>query len=98
MTRLTIRPIVALLIVSVISLSFAASPAIGPQDTQELAQNTSTASDPEANLPYLFAAYTITWIAFFIYLHYLSQKQQGLRREVEDLRQQLSMRDGQSEM
>ncbi len=48
---------------------------------------------PEANLPYLFAAYTVTWIGFFAYLYYVSQRQRSLRREVEMLREALEERD-----
>jgi CcmD family protein len=52
-------------------------------------------SDPEANLPYLYAVYTVTWVAFFAYVFYLSQKQRDMRREVEELRRALAERDGQ---
>ncbi len=50
-------------------------------------------TDPEANLPYLFAAYTVTWIGFFVYVYYLSQKNRSLRREVEALREALEERE-----
>ena len=50
-------------------------------------------SGPEANLPYLFAAYTLTWLGFFAYLYYVSQRQRSLRREVEMLREALEERD-----
>ena len=56
---------------------------------------TSQGSDPEANLPFLYAVYTVTWVAFFVYVFYLSQKQRDMRREVEDLRRALAERDGQ---
>ena len=45
--------------------------------------------DPEANLPFLFAVYTITWVVFFIYVFFMSRKQQELHREIEGLRQAL---------
>ena len=51
-------------------------------------------TDPEANLPYLFAAYAVTWVGFFVYLYYLSQRQRSLQREVEALREALAERDG----
>ena len=50
---------------------------------------------PKANLPYLFAVYAITWVIFFAYLYYLSQRQRNLRREVEELRQALAEREDQ---
>ena len=39
--------------------------------------------DPEANLDFLFAVYTITWIVFFIYAFFISRKQQELRQDIE---------------
>ena len=47
------------------------------------------ASDPEANLPFLFAAYAITWIALSVYFYYLSQKQRDLQSDLDSLRQDL---------
>jgi CcmD family protein len=88
MKGLALRPLVVLLIVSTISMSSAAIPAMAQQDTQGAATNATV--DPEANLPYLFAVYAVTWVAFFAYLYYLSQRQQNLRREVEELRQAMS--------
>jgi CcmD family protein len=38
------------------------------------------------NLVYLFAAYTIIWIALFGYLFNLSRRQQRLREEMNSLR------------
>ena len=49
--------------------------------------------DPEANLPFLFAVYTITWVAFFAYAFYMSRRQADLRREIEAIRQELEERD-----
>ena len=46
----------------------------------------------EANLPFLFAVYAITWLAFFGYAFYLSRRQAELRQEVEALRQALQER------
>ena len=50
-------------------------------------------SDPEAYLPYLFAAFALTWLAFFAYLFFISRKERGLRREVEALRQAIEDRE-----
>ncbi len=49
-------------------------------------------SKPEANLPFLFAVYTITWIAFFGYAFYLSRRQVELRREIQALQEELARR------
>lgn len=43
----------------------------------------------ESNLPYLFAIYAITWIAFFGYVIYMSHKQQALKRDLDALKAQL---------
>ena len=93
MKGLALKPLIALLIVSAIFLSSAAIPAMAQQGTSGQA-TTSVSSDPEANLPYLFAVYAITWVVFFAYLYYLSQRQRNLRREVEELRQILAEREG----
>ena len=39
-----------------------------------------------ANLPFLFAAFAVTWIAFFAYAFFVSRRQQELRKEIEELR------------
>jgi CcmD family protein len=36
----------------------------------------------ETNLGYLFAVYTITWLAFFAYVFILSRRQRDLQREI----------------
>ena len=53
------------------------------------AGSSQSGSDPEANLPFLFAVYTVTWLAFFAYAFYMTRRQQDLRREVRDLRRAL---------
>ena len=40
----------------------------------------------ESNLPFLFAVYTISWLAFFAYAFYMTRRQRDLRREIEELR------------
>ena len=50
-------------------------------------------SDPEANLPYLFAVYIITWAGFFGYVFYVSRRQRQLHREIDDLRQALAEKE-----
>ena len=41
---------------------------------------------PPDNLPFLFAAYAVTWIAFFAYAFFVSRRQQELRKEIAELR------------
>ena len=47
------------------------------------------AREPEANLPYLFAVYAVTWAAFFAYAFFMSRRQQDLRRDLDALRKLL---------
>tara|TARA_Y100000310_G_C19962075_1_gene481673 strand:- start:56 stop:340 length:285 start_codon:yes stop_codon:yes gene_type:complete len=93
MKKHVLKALIALLMVYTIALSLLAAPALAQTDTSDQAATTSAASDPEANLPYLFAVYAVTWVAFFAYLYYLSQRQQNLRREVEELREALAERE-----
>ena len=44
----------------------------------------------ETNLGYLFAIYTVTWVAFFAYVFYLSRRQSDLQREIVRLKNVLS--------
>ena len=46
--------------------------------------------DPEANLPYLFAVFIITWAVFFGYIFVTSRRQKDLRREIEALKETLA--------
>ena len=46
-------------------------------------------SDPEANLPFLFAVYILTWAGFFGYAFYMSRRQRDMRREIDALKQVL---------
>ena len=47
------------------------------------------ATVPPANLPFLFAAFAVTWIAFFAYAFFVSRRQQELRGEIAELRSAL---------
>ena len=48
---------------------------------------------PEANLPFLFAVYIITWAAFFAYAFYVSRRQREMQREIEALKRALQDRE-----
>ncbi len=50
-------------------------------------------SDGESNLPFLFALYTITWLAFFAYAFYMTRRQSELNREIQELRRMLEQRE-----
>ena len=53
-------------------------------------------SDPEANLPFLFAVFIITWAAFFVYMFYVSRRQREMQGEIEALKRALEERERQS--
>ena len=88
------KTVVALLIVGLLTVSMLAAPVAAQEGDADQGTSSAEESDPEANLPYLFAVYTVTWIAFFAYLFYLSQKQRDLRAEIESLRRTLSEEKG----
>ena len=40
---------------------------------------------PPANLPYLFAAFAVVWVVFFVYAAYMSWRRQSVQRELEEM-------------
>lgn len=40
---------------------------------------------PPSNLPYLFAAFAVVWVVFFIYAAYMSWRRQAAQRELDDM-------------
>ena len=52
---------------------------------------------PEANLPYLFAVFIITWRLFFAFAAYVSLPRRAMEREIEALRASMEDSDGQPE-
>ena len=87
--RIMVAALAALLLLVLATTAVLAQQDGADQSSAVAAEDTS----PEANLPYLFAAYSATWIGFFAYLYYVSQRQRSLRREVEMLREALEERD-----
>ena len=47
----------------------------------------------EAELPWLFAVYAITWAAFFGYVFVMSRRQREMQREIETLKRALDAID-----
>ena len=62
----------------------APSESVAPQESGD---------DPEANLPYLFAVFILTWLAFFGYVFFMSRRQREMQREIDDLKRALDERD-----
>ncbi len=48
---------------------------------------------PAANLPFLFAAFTVAWVGFFVYAFFVSRRQQELRKEIAELRRTLEQQE-----
>ena len=44
---------------------------------------------PSSNLPYLFAAFAVSWAAFFVYAFFLTRRQQEMQGEIDGLRRAL---------
>ena len=44
-------------------------------------------AQPPANLTFLFAAFAITWLIFFLYAFFISRRRQELERELRDMEQ-----------
>ena len=80
------------LLAALISLALVAWSALGGVAALSPAQQ---GSDPEANLPFLFAVFIITWAAFFVYVFYVSRKQREMQAEIEALKRALEERDRQ---
>ena len=59
----------------------------------ESATVTVVDADPGPNLDYLFAVYTVTWAAFFVYVFMMSRRQRAMRDEIEALRAAIGKSD-----
>ena len=51
----------------------------------------------EAELPWLFAVYAITWAAFFAYVFIMSRRQREMQREIDALKRALEAKDADME-
>jgi CcmD family protein len=49
---------------------------------------------PSSNLPYLFAAFAVTWAIFFLYAFFVTRRQQEMQSEIKELRRVLELRQG----
>lgn len=77
---------------SIAALGAVALSALAPAAAFAQAQAES-ARAPEANLPFLFAVYIITWAAFFGYAFYVSRRQREMQGEIEALKRALQDRE-----
>ena len=44
---------------------------------------------PSSNLPYLFAAFTVSWVVLFGYLFYVNRRQHEMKKEIARLQRVL---------
>ena len=47
---------------------------------------------PSANLPFLFAAFAVTWAIFFAYAFFVSRRRQEMQREIAELHRELEQK------
>ena len=45
---------------------------------------------PSSNLPYLFAAFAVSWVVLFGYLFYLNRRQHEMKKEIARLQNVLN--------
>ena len=86
----------AILVMGIIALSAIGVAGAYDGPMQVAAQGAAPAQEgggPEANLPFLFAVYIVTWAAFFAYVFYVSRRQRELQNEIRDLKRALEERD-----
>ena len=84
------RSAVAAALVALGAVAFAA---LAPMVALAQQAQPESSRSPEANLPFLFAVYIITWAAFFAYAFYVSRRQREMRREIEALKRALEDRE-----
>ena len=48
---------------------------------------------PSANLPFLFAAFAVTWVIFFVYAFFVSRRRQEMQREIAELHRELEQKE-----
>lgn len=93
-------PLVVAIAIAVAALAVApaeaaTTPAPSPIQISQVAPQQQP-SQPEANLPFLFAVFFITWAAFFAYIFVMSRRQREMQREIDILRQTLEEREHQA--
>jgi CcmD family protein len=52
---------------------------------------------PPSNLPFLFAAFAVTWLVFFAYAFFVSRRRQEMEQEIRAMQRQLDQQGGPSE-
>ncbi len=90
MNGLTLRRLILIFSINILVLLAVAAPIVASPENLVPQQTEVTTTDPDSNLEWLFAVYTITWLSFFGYVYYMSQKQKALRRDLEEMTRALA--------
>ena len=48
---------------------------------------------PPVNLPFLLAAFAVTWVIFFAYASYVSRRRQEMQQEIAELHRELEQKN-----
>ena len=48
---------------------------------------------PSSNLPYLFAAFAVSWAAFFLYAFFVTRRQQEMQGQIKEMQRALERRE-----
>ena len=48
---------------------------------------------PSSNLPWLFAAFAVSWAVFFLYVFYVTRRQQEMQSQIRQLRRAIERQE-----
>ena len=48
---------------------------------------------PSSNIPWLFAAFAVSWAVFFLYVFFVTRRQQEMQSQIRDLRRDLERQE-----
>ena len=48
---------------------------------------------PSSNIPWLFAAFAVSWAVFFLYVFFVTRRQQEMQNQIRELRQALDRQE-----
>ena len=92
----TSRPLFRAVLLGLVVASLASLPEAAVADAAQRIEGTPAPQhsqplqaedyDPEANLPYLFAVFIITWAGFFSYVFIMSRRRREMQREIDVLK------------
>ena len=48
---------------------------------------------PSSNIPWLFAAFAVSWAVFFLYVFFITRRQQEMQSQIRELRRALDRQE-----